>query len=239
MFRYIIPHWFILALHLTSILYVYLFIRETVVPKPSAKLFSVDNYKACWQLLSTGGGLSGQGGRFHRSKLWLYMLSEILITITYSGVSSLYLLYELSSPLCWGPELIGFGSALQNMAYLVSLLALKVLRSCISESSLALIGLVSSISGMVVFSVANTTALMFTGERTWRFTFLRCGKKVHFFTPIKVKCKYFIFVLHPSTFSITPVLPVSPISFICHQVTFCLSCTLSLHLFSSPRCPRW
>lgn len=176
MFRYIIPYWFILALLLGSMLYMYLFICESVVPKSSAKLFSLDNYKACWQLLSTGGSLSGQGGRFHRRKLWLYMLSEILITITYSGVSSLYVLYELSSPLCWGPDLIGYGSALQNMAYPVSLLALKVLRRSISESSLAVIGLISSISGMVVFSVANTTALIFTGERMWRFTFLRCVK---------------------------------------------------------------
>lgn len=174
MFRYIIPYWFILALNLTSILYVYLFICESVVPKPSAKLFSFDNYKACWQLLSTGGSLSGQGGRFHRCKLWLYMLSEILITITYAGISSLYVLYELSSPLCWGPDLIGYGSALQNMAYLVSLLALKVLRRWISESSLVLIGLIFSISGMVVFSVANTTALIFTGERMRSSTFLRC-----------------------------------------------------------------
>lgn len=173
MFRFIIPYWFILALNLTSILYVYLFICESVVPKPSAKLFSIDNYKACWQLFSTGGVLSGQRGRFHRSKLWLYMLSEILITITYSGISSLYVLYELSPPLCWGPDLIGYGSALQNMAYLVSLLALRVLRGCVSESWLALLGLISSISGMVVFSVANTTALMFTGQRMWR-VFLIC-----------------------------------------------------------------
>uniref|UniRef100_H3CJ33 Solute carrier family 46 member 1 n=2 Tax=Tetraodon nigroviridis TaxID=99883 RepID=H3CJ33_TETNG len=160
---YIIPYWFILALHLTSILYVYLFICESVVPRSSAKLFNINNYRACWQLLSTGGTRSGQRGRFHRSKLWLYMLSEILITITYSGVSSLFVLYELSSPLCWGPDLVGYGSALQNMSYLVSLLALKVLQSWISEPWLIVIGLISSISGMVVFSVANTTALIFTG----------------------------------------------------------------------------
>ncbi|CAF94139.1 unnamed protein product [Tetraodon nigroviridis] len=49
------------------------------------------------------------------------------------------------------------------MSYLVSLLALKVLQSWISEPWLIVIGLISSISGMVVFSVANTTALIFTG----------------------------------------------------------------------------
>lgn len=169
LFRYLYPYWFILALHLTSILYMYLFICESTVPDQSAKLFSIDNYKACWRLLSRGGSVSGQGGRFHRSRLWLYLLSEILITITNSSTSSLYVLYELTSPLCWGPDLIGYGSAVQNIPYLVSLLALKVMRDCISESLIAVMGLISTILGQVIFSVANTTALMFTGKRMWTF----------------------------------------------------------------------
>uniref|UniRef100_A0A3B5K7V3 Proton-coupled folate transporter n=2 Tax=Takifugu rubripes TaxID=31033 RepID=A0A3B5K7V3_TAKRU len=160
---YLYPYWFTLAVHLTSILYMYLFVCESIVPDKSAKLFSIDNYKACWRLLSRGGSVSGQGGRFQRSRLWLYLLSAILIMTTNTGTSSLYVLYELTSPLCWGPDLIGYGSAVQNIAYLVSLLALKVMQSCISESSIAVMGLISTILGQVVFSVANTTALMFTG----------------------------------------------------------------------------
>ncbi|XP_068174421.1 proton-coupled folate transporter-like [Antennarius striatus] len=160
---YINPFWLVLASYLASALYAYLFVRESVHVDPSAKLLSSRHYKTVWHLLSTGGTSVEEGGRFHRCKLWLYMLCFFLVMTIHFGSRSLYVLYELNSPLCWEPTLIGFGSAALHLVYLTSLLGLKIMQRCLVDSWLALIGLASNITGMVVFSVADTTLLMFAG----------------------------------------------------------------------------
>lgn len=166
-FRYINPFWLVLATNLAAALYAYLFVRESVLPDPGAKLLTTRHYKAVWQLYSTGGSSSEAGGRFHRSKLWLYTLCFFLVVTVHFGSRELYVLYELSSPLCWGPALIGYGSAAQHLAYLTSLLGLKLMQLCLEDSWVAIVGLASNVIGLVVFSVADTTQLMFTGERLW------------------------------------------------------------------------
>ena len=89
----------------------------------------------------------------------------IVVTVHF-GSRDLYVLYELSAPLCWGPALIGYGSAVQNLTYLSSLAGLKAMQRCLEDSWVAIVGLVSNMCGLVVISVANTTALMFTGNIT-------------------------------------------------------------------------
>ncbi|KAF0030490.1 hypothetical protein F2P81_017221 [Scophthalmus maximus] len=160
---YINPFWLVLATNLAAALYAYLFVRESVLPDPGAKLLTTRHYKAVWQLYSTGGSSSEAGGRFHRSKLWLYTLCFFLVVTVHFGSRELYVLYELSSPLCWGPALIGYGSAAQHLAYLTSLLGLKLMQLCLEDSWVAIVGLASNVIGLVVFSVADTTQLMFTG----------------------------------------------------------------------------
>lgn len=164
MFRYINPFWLVFVTNLASALYAYLFVRECVTPDPSAKLFTARHHKAVWHLFSTGGS-SETVGRYHKYKLWLYLLCFFLVVTVHSGSRELYVLFELSSPLCWGPDLIGYGSAALHLAYLSSLLGLKVMQRCMEDSWVAVVGLASNISGLLVFAVANTTALMFTGER--------------------------------------------------------------------------
>ncbi|XP_019943917.1 proton-coupled folate transporter isoform X2 [Paralichthys olivaceus] len=160
---YINPFWLVLATNLASALYAYLFVKETVLPDPSAKLLTTRHHKAIWRLYSAGGRSSEDGGGFQRCKLWFYTLSFFLVVMVHSGCRELYVLYELSSPLCWGPALIGYGSAAQHLAYLSSLLGLKIMQRCLEDSWVALVGLASNITGLVVFSVADTIQLMFTG----------------------------------------------------------------------------
>uniref|UniRef100_A0A3Q1I9H7 Proton-coupled folate transporter n=1 Tax=Anabas testudineus TaxID=64144 RepID=A0A3Q1I9H7_ANATE len=160
---YINPFWLVLATNLASSLYAYLFVRESVPPDPSAKLLTSHHHKAVWHLYSTGGNGSEGSGGFHRCKLWLYTLCFFLVVTVHFGGRDLYVLYELSSPLCWGPALIGYGSAAQHLAYLSSLLGLKIMQYCLKDSWVALVGLASNITGLLVFSVADTTQLMFTG----------------------------------------------------------------------------
>ncbi|XP_069004085.1 proton-coupled folate transporter [Embiotoca jacksoni] len=160
---YINPFWLVLATILASSLYAYLFVRESVVPDPSAKLLASRHHKAVWHLFSTGGSNAEAAGRSHRCKLWLYLLCFFVVVTVHFGCRDLYVLYVLSSPLCWGPALIGYGSAAQNLAYLTSLLGLKIMQRCLEDSWVALVGLTSNIAGLVVFSVADTTQLVFAG----------------------------------------------------------------------------
>lgn len=164
LFRVIEPFWLVLACNLASAMYVYWCLGETVQPDPSAKFFSSRHYKSIWHLLSTGGLSTNEGGRFYRRRLWLYMLCFFIMVTVHTGSTELYVLYELSSPLCWGSTLIGIGAAVQHLAYITSLLGLKLMQRCLVESWIVLVGLVSNISGLLIFSFANTTAVMFTGE---------------------------------------------------------------------------
>ncbi|XP_078140412.1 proton-coupled folate transporter isoform X1 [Centroberyx gerrardi] len=160
---YINPFWLVLATNLAAALYAYLFVPESVVPDPSARLFTARHHRAVWRLYSKGGSASEGGGNFHRCKLWLYTLCFFLLVTVHFGSRDLYVLYELSAPLCWGPALIGYGSAAQHLAYLSSLLGLRLMQRCLEDSWVALVGLASNIAGLVVISVADTTQLMFTG----------------------------------------------------------------------------
>lgn len=164
--RYIKPFWLVLATNLASALYVYLFLRETVPSDRTAKFPAFRHYKTVWRLLSTGGATAGEEGRrLHRIKLWLYLLCFFVVVTVHTGSVSLYVLYELSSPLCWGSTLIGFGSAVFHLGYLSSLLGLRLMQRCLADSWVALVGLLSNITGLVVVSVSNNTQLMFTGDQ--------------------------------------------------------------------------
>ncbi|XP_056139970.1 proton-coupled folate transporter [Lampris incognitus] len=160
---YINPFWLVLATNVAAALYAYLFVVESVPSDPSAKLLTTRHHKAVFRLYSTGGETSEGGKIFQRYKLWLYTLCFFLVVTVHLGSRELFVLYELSTPLCWGPALIGYGSAAQHLTYLTSLLGLKVMQRCLADSWVALVGLASNIAGLAVISVATTTELMFTG----------------------------------------------------------------------------
>ncbi|KAG7247984.1 hypothetical protein CRUP_025721, partial [Coryphaenoides rupestris] len=169
---YINPFWLVLATNLAAALYAYLFVRESVTPDPSAKLLTTRHHRAVYHLYSGRGGGGGEstggvGGRGSgsgwRSRLWLYTLCFFLVVMVHFGSRELYVLYELSAPLCWGPALIGYGSAAQHLGYLSSLLGLRLLQLCLADSWVAVAGLASNMVGLAVIAFANNTQLMFTG----------------------------------------------------------------------------
>lgn len=162
--RYVNPFWLVLAINIATVLYVYLFVPETIMPDPGAKLLSLRNYKAVWWLLSSGGGAAAAGRGFGRTKLWLYLLSYFVVLLVHVGAFSLYVLYELGAPLCWSSSLIGYGLALLDVASFVGLVVLRVTQRCLEESWVALMGLASNMAGLLVFALADTTPLMYTGE---------------------------------------------------------------------------
>ncbi|KAJ7995765.1 hypothetical protein DPEC_G00247980 [Dallia pectoralis] len=162
---YINPFWLVLATNLAAGLYAYLFVPESITPDPSAKLLTTRHHRAVYRLYASLDDPTVAGGysKWRRYKLWLYTLCFFLVVTVHFGSRELYVLYELSSPLCWGPGLIGWGSAAQNLAYLSSLLGLRAMQHWLQDSWVALVGLASNMIGLVVISLANTTELMFTG----------------------------------------------------------------------------
>ncbi|XP_077064366.1 proton-coupled folate transporter isoform X1 [Siphateles boraxobius] len=154
---YINPFWLVLATNLAAAFYTYLFVPETVTPDPGAKLLSTRHHRAIYHLYESD---TPQG---RRTKLCFYIFCFFVVVSVHLGCSNLYVLYELSAPLCWGPELIGYGSAAKNLAYLTSLMGLRAMQCCLEDSWVAVVGLTSNIVGLIVISIADTTVLMFTG----------------------------------------------------------------------------
>ncbi|XP_029964848.1 proton-coupled folate transporter [Salarias fasciatus] len=159
---YINPFLLALSTSLAAALYTYLFVHESIRTDPSAKLFTTRHHKAVWLLYRTGGCSAMAAERLHRCKLWLYTLCFFITVGVHFGIRDVHVLYVLSSPLCWGPYLIGIAAATQYLSFLTSLLGLKVLQCCLQEAWVAVLGLASSIAGEVVIAFASTTQLMFT-----------------------------------------------------------------------------
>lgn len=133
------------------------FVSESVSPEPAARFLSLEHPVALRQLCCAGE-------RRYRGRLWLYLLCFFVVVTVHFGSRDLYVLYELTEPLCWGPELVGLGSAALYLAYLSSLLGLRVMQCCLEDSWIAVAGLVSNMGGLVVISLARSSALMFTGK---------------------------------------------------------------------------
>uniref|UniRef100_U3JVE3 Proton-coupled folate transporter n=1 Tax=Ficedula albicollis TaxID=59894 RepID=U3JVE3_FICAL len=148
---YINPFWLAFAASLAATLYAAFFLRESVKQKKEAKLFTLSHYKAVYRLYTAP---ERPGSRW---KLALYSLAFFLIVTVHFGAKDIYVLYELGFPLCWTSDLIGY------LAYLSSLVGLRLLQLCLEDAWVAEIGLLSNIAGLVVMSLATTTPLMFAG----------------------------------------------------------------------------
>ncbi|XP_007894718.2 proton-coupled folate transporter [Callorhinchus milii] len=152
------PFWLALALYLAAGLYAFFFVRESVSVAGSSKLFTTEHYRSVWRLFASRRGENGG-----RGQLCLYVLCLFIVITVHFGVKDVLILFELSSPLCWQSDLIGYGSAAEHLTYLSSLLGLKLLQQCLEDTWIAELGLMSNIAGLVVISVATTIPIMFTG----------------------------------------------------------------------------
>ncbi|XP_060704235.1 proton-coupled folate transporter [Hemiscyllium ocellatum] len=154
---YINPFWLVLALNVATVIYAVVFVKESVTAKRPGKLLTMEHYRSVYRLYSSGQ----ETGRRHR--LCLYALSLFIVVTVHFGVKDILILFELSSPLCWRSDQIGYGSAIEHLTYLSSLLALKMMQCCLADFWIAQIGLLSNMAGLVTFSIAVTSAVMFTG----------------------------------------------------------------------------
>uniref|UniRef100_A0A5F8G9K1 Proton-coupled folate transporter n=1 Tax=Monodelphis domestica TaxID=13616 RepID=A0A5F8G9K1_MONDO len=133
-------------------------VYQESVPSPQrVPLFTLHHYRSVFHLFTAPA--PGKS----RKHLALYLLALFLVLTIHSGTWDIIVLYELSWPLCWGSNLIGYGSAAQHLSYLVSVAQVWLFQLCLRDSWVAEVSLAFNIAGMVVFSVAKTTTLMFIG----------------------------------------------------------------------------
>uniref|UniRef100_A0A8C6X1D7 Solute carrier family 46 member 1 n=1 Tax=Naja naja TaxID=35670 RepID=A0A8C6X1D7_NAJNA len=145
------------------------------VSDQSRRTFRVAVLEACLGL--AGMVASVLGGQWRRAQgymapFWLvfaaslrllYSLAFFVVVTVHFGAREILVLYELGPPLCWGSELIGYGSAALYLTYLSSLVGLRLLQRCLPDAWVAELGLLSNALGLGTMALAGTTALMFTG----------------------------------------------------------------------------
>ncbi|KAL7976073.1 hypothetical protein Chor_009751 [Crotalus horridus] len=154
---YVAPFWLVFAASLAAALYAAFVLQESVLQRQPRRLLTLRHYATVYRLYTS----PARGRAWHR--LLLYSLAFFVVVTVHFGAREILVLYELGPPLCWSPELIGYGSAAHYLAYLSSLGGLRLLQRCLPDAWVAQLGLLSNALGLVTVALAGTTALMFTG----------------------------------------------------------------------------
>ncbi|XP_004458594.1 lysosomal proton-coupled steroid conjugate and bile acid symporter SLC46A3 isoform X2 [Dasypus novemcinctus] len=108
-------------------------------------------------------------GKRQRLLCWLLftMTTYFFVVI---GVSPIFILYELDSPLCWNEVFIGYGSALGSVSFLSSFLGIWLFSYCMDDIHMAFIGIVTTMTGMALTAFARTTLMMLLVRLPFLFT---------------------------------------------------------------------
>ncbi|XP_003414004.1 lysosomal proton-coupled steroid conjugate and bile acid symporter SLC46A3 [Loxodonta africana] len=109
-----------------------------------------------------------------RRKFLLCLLLFTMVTyfLVVIGVSPVFILYELDSPLCWNEVFIGYGAALGSASFVTSFLGIWIFSYCMEDIHMAFIGLFTTVGGMVMTAFAKTTLLMFLVRLLFIFTIM-------------------------------------------------------------------
>ena len=103
---------------------------------------------------------------FQNSSLALLLLVFLTVEMNFMGINDIVVLYTLSRPLCWAPELIGYflaGKVFMNG--MAALLVLPCLSYCkVPDTVIVLIGLLSGAVALVTMGAASHTWVMVIGQ---------------------------------------------------------------------------
>uniref|UniRef100_A0A671P181 Solute carrier family 46 member 3-like n=1 Tax=Sinocyclocheilus anshuiensis TaxID=1608454 RepID=A0A671P181_9TELE len=138
-------------LHLINLFYVLVVLKESLVlPNPS---------------LSSSGHLASEAPRLNQSQALtnIFLISSIAYFDFFfiTGGMSIFILYELNTPLCWSEVFVGYGSALSTAIYLVSFAGVALLSRYLPDAYIILLGLMSVAAGLIMAAFAKSTLLMF------------------------------------------------------------------------------
>ncbi|XP_009303566.2 lysosomal proton-coupled steroid conjugate and bile acid symporter SLC46A3 isoform X1 [Danio rerio] len=157
-------------LHLINLLYVLVVLKESLVLPNSAVSTSSPSASEALRLRQTqalttrlqGVYLLFAASNRRRNVVLLLMLAAFaFFKLALQGGWSIFILYELNTPLCWSEVFVGYGSALSTAIYLVSFAGVALLSRCLPDAYIILLGLMSVAAGLIMAAFAKTTLLMF------------------------------------------------------------------------------
>ncbi|XP_004577752.2 lysosomal proton-coupled steroid conjugate and bile acid symporter SLC46A3 isoform X1 [Ochotona princeps] len=105
-----------------------------------------------------------------RTTLCLLIFTMITYFFVVVGISPIFILYELNSPLCWNEIFIGYGSALGSASFLSSFVGIWLFSYCMEDIYITFIGILTTMVGMALTAFAKTTLLMFLVRVPFLFT---------------------------------------------------------------------
>ncbi|XP_038057980.1 proton-coupled folate transporter-like [Patiria miniata] len=99
-------------------------------------------------------------GRSHAGRRWrlsLCLAIACLWTLIFEAVGGNIIIYGLSPPFCWSPEIVGaYGAIINALPAVVSIVAVPVLRLCMSTFWMVYIGFASGIGYMIATALSPT-----------------------------------------------------------------------------------
>uniref|UniRef100_A0A673HEV9 Solute carrier family 46 member 3 n=1 Tax=Sinocyclocheilus rhinocerous TaxID=307959 RepID=A0A673HEV9_9TELE len=111
-------------LHLINLFYVLVVLKESLVlPNPS---------------LSSSSHSASEAPRLNQSQALAARLQGVYLLF---GGMSIFILYELNTPLCWSEVFVGYGSALSTAIYLVSFAGVALLSRYLPDAYIILLSL--------------------------------------------------------------------------------------------------
>ncbi|KAH0505390.1 Solute carrier family 46 member 3 [Microtus ochrogaster] len=113
---------------------------------------------------------NGSGKR--QSLLCLLIFTIVIYFFVIIGISPIFTLYELGSPLCWDEVYIGYGTALGSVSFLISFLGIWLFSYCLEDIHIAFIGILTTMLGMTLAAFARTTLMMLLVRIPFFFTMM-------------------------------------------------------------------
>ncbi|XP_008823273.1 solute carrier family 46 member 3 [Nannospalax galili] len=152
---------FIIAVVLTINLIYILFFLNDPIKESSSQVVTMSCIESFKDLFYRTYMLFKNGSGKRRSLLFLLIFTIVIYFFVIIGVSPVFTLYELGSPLCWNEIYIGYGSALGSASFLSSFLGIWLFSYCINDIHMAFIGIFTTMVGMALTAFARTTLMMF------------------------------------------------------------------------------
>lgn len=154
----------IATMALTVNLIYILFFLEDSMKEPSSQNVSISWTEGFKNLFYRTYMLFKNNSGEQRSLLCLLLFTMITYFFVTVGISPIFILYELDSPLCWDEVLIGYGSALGSVSFFSSFLGIWLFSYCMEDIHMAFIGIFTTMVGMAMIAFARTTLMMFLGK---------------------------------------------------------------------------
>ncbi|XP_030648080.1 solute carrier family 46 member 3 [Chanos chanos] len=127
---------------------------DTEPPRLSQKQAVMSQLQGVYLLFATST-------RRRKLALGLNLAAFTFYKVANVGGFSIFILYELNTPLCWDEVFVGYGSAFSTAIFLGSFAGVWLLSRCLRDPHIVLIGLISVAAGFIMTAFAKTTLLMF------------------------------------------------------------------------------